>query len=76
MTDTTADRLRALVDRPVSIAELREALDTPLSPAEREAVAELVGWFTRRYPTGAERLAYIRRAYRRWQATRVVADPG
>ena len=26
----------------------------------------LVAWFTQRYPTGAERLAYARRAYARW----------
>jgi hypothetical protein len=76
MTGESADRLRALVDRPVSIAELRAALDTPLSDAERAAVAELVAWFTRRYPTGAERLAYVRRAYRRWHRTRVVAHAG
>lgn len=26
----------------------------------------LIEWFTRRYPTPAERLAYARRAYARW----------
>jgi hypothetical protein len=68
MSDTADHPLRALIDRRVSAAELREALDSPLSPAERETVAELVGWFTRRYASGAERLAYVRRAYQRWRA--------
>ncbi len=27
---------------------------------------ELVRWFRRRYPTAADRLAYVRRAYKRW----------
>jgi hypothetical protein len=67
MTDETRDHLRRLVDRRVSRAELREALDAPLSDAEREEILTLKRWFTRRYPTGAERLAYVRRAYARWQ---------
>jgi hypothetical protein len=36
---------------------------------EREEILSLVAWFRRRYPTPADRLAYVRRAYRRWQAT-------
>ena len=35
-------------------------LDTPISHAERKEVLALVAWFTRRYPTPAERLAYVR----------------
>jgi hypothetical protein len=67
MTDEARDRIRRLVDRRVSSAELREALDAPLSDAEREEILALRRWFTRRYPTGAARLAYVRRAYARWQ---------
>ena len=66
MTDETRDRIRRLVDRRVSSAELREALEVPLSDAEREEILALKRWFTRRYPTGAARLAYVRRAYARW----------
>lgn len=36
-------------------------------PAEEIAETRaLIAWFTRRYPTGAERLAYVRRATQRW----------
>lgn len=67
----TRDRLPArvleLIDRRVTLAELRAASDTPLTPAEREEIVSLARWFCRRYPTPAERLAYVRQAYRRWQ---------
>jgi hypothetical protein len=43
----------------------------PIGPDEREGILALVAWFRRRYPTPAERLAYIRRAYRRWQGALV-----
>ena len=36
------------------------------TPEERAADIELIAWFMRRYPTPEERLAYARRAYRRW----------
>jgi hypothetical protein len=67
MTEETRDRIRRLVDRQVSATELREALEAPMSDAEREEILVLKRWFTRRYPTGAARLAYVRRAYARWQ---------
>ena len=41
-----------------------------LSEAERQETLSLIRWFRRRYPTPAERLAYVRRAYRRWAAAR------
>ncbi len=66
MTDETRDRICRLVDRRVSSAELREALDAPLSDAEREEILAFRRWVTRQYPTGAARLAYVRRAYPRW----------
>jgi hypothetical protein len=59
-------RIRELVDRSLSPAEVRAWLDTPISSAEREEVLALVAWFTRRYPTPIERLAYVRQAYARW----------
>jgi hypothetical protein len=46
-------------------------LTAPISDAEREDALALVRWFRRRYPTGAERLAYVRRASRRWLTHRV-----
>ena len=56
-------------DRALGPAEAREYLDAPISPAEWDEVLALVHWFRRRYPTPAERLAYVRRAYARWRRT-------
>ena len=61
-------RVRALAERTLSAAEVRAALVVPLGDAEREEARSLIRWFRRRYPTPAERLAYARRAYRRWRA--------
>jgi len=43
--------------------------EAPITQAERDEVEALVRWFRRRYPTPAERLAYVRRAYARWRRT-------
>ncbi|MGQ0734512.1 MAG: hypothetical protein ACT4QD_12760 [Acidobacteriota bacterium] len=61
-------RLAAAVDRRLSREEIEAYLKTPVSAGERDEVLALVRWFRRRYPTGAERLAYVRRASRRWAA--------
>jgi hypothetical protein len=63
-------RIRALTERQLSPEEVEAALQTPVDEAEREEILSLVAWFRRRYPTPADRLAYVRRACRRWQATR------
>jgi len=60
---------RSFHDRVLGPAEARAYLDAPISEAEREEVLALVRWFRRRYPTPAERLAYVRRAYARWRRT-------
>jgi hypothetical protein len=62
------ERLRALSERQLSPEEVRAALEQPLGAAEEEESRSLIRWFRRRYPTPAARLAYARRAYRRWQA--------
>ncbi len=67
---STRARLRVEADRQLSPADVDAYLDTPVSEAEREQVLGLVRWFRRRYATGAERLAYVRRAYRRWTSYR------
>jgi hypothetical protein len=59
------DTLQAIVESEVSADEARAYLETPISSTERDDVIALVRWFTRRYPTGAERLAYVRRAHQR-----------
>jgi hypothetical protein len=50
----------------LSREELDERRRVPLGEDERQEILSLVDWFRRRYPTPAERLAYARRAYRRW----------
>lgn len=61
-------RARAVAERELSPEEFAAGLRIPLTEAEIEATAELVRWFTTRYPTPGERLAYVRRACRRWMA--------
>jgi hypothetical protein len=60
------DTLGEVIHRRVSPEEAAAYISAPISDAERDEVLSLVRWFTRRYPTGAERLAYVRRAHRRW----------
>ncbi len=69
----TRKRLAALAERRLTPDEVREALAIPLTDSEREESLSLIRWFRRRYPTAGERLAYVRRAYRRWSA---VQDAG
>lgn len=47
--------------------EFDRRVRAPLTEAEERDVAELVGWFTRRYPTVKERFAYARRKLRQLQ---------
>jgi hypothetical protein len=61
----TADDFWLAIDD-VTREELQEALQGPSGEDEREGVLTLLRWFTRRYPTGEERLAYARQASRRW----------
>lgn len=65
--------LAAGPERRLAPAEARAYLDAPFTDAEREEVRALVGWFCRRYPTPLDRLAYVRRAYARWERTRSLA---
>ena len=60
-------RVEAEVEHQLSPEEAAAYLDAPWSDVERADVRGLVAWFRGRYPTGAERLAYARRAYRRWK---------
>jgi hypothetical protein len=59
-------RARALAERVLEPEEFRRLLAVPIGEAEEEEARSLIRWFRRRYPTPAERLAYVRRAYRRW----------
>jgi hypothetical protein len=59
-----------VVNRELTAEELRAYVDQPVTSAEREGLRDLVRWFTTRYPTPLERLAYVRRASVRWSRTR------
>lgn len=64
------------LERPLPPAEFERRIRVPLSDEEVEETAALVRWFTRRYPTVAERFAYVRRAWRRWtRPTRLESPP-
>lgn len=65
-SETTMVAIWNEANRTVSADEVRRYLETPISDAERQQVLDLVRWFRRRYPTGGERLAYVRKAYARW----------
>jgi hypothetical protein len=69
MTADLRERIAALTERRVSAEEVRRAVEDPIPASERDDVLSLVHWFTRRYPTAADRLAYVRRAYARWRTT-------
>jgi hypothetical protein len=70
-----AARLKLLSERLLSRDEVEAALRIPIDDAEREEILSLVAWFRRRYPTPRDRLAYVRRAYRRWRNTLELTDP-
>jgi hypothetical protein len=46
--------------------EFERRVRAPITEAEARDVAELVEWFTRRYPTAKERFAYARRKLRQY----------
>ena len=62
------EELRSLAERRLSLEEFEAYVRAPMSPREEADIFDLIGWFTRRYPTPLERLAYVRRAYKRWKA--------
>jgi hypothetical protein len=61
-------KMRAVAERRLSAEEFDAYVNAPMDDFEREQIRGLIAWFRRRYPTPAERLAYARRAYRRWAA--------
>jgi len=61
---------RSVYERRLTSREVSDWLATPISAAEVANVEDLVRWFTGRYPTARQRLAYARRAYSRWTTRR------
>lgn len=66
VSNATRAHLAQLATRELSDEEWRAQAAIPLSPDEIESTLALARWFRGRYPTAAERLAYVRRAYARW----------
>jgi hypothetical protein len=63
----TLERVRDFAERQLDPEEVEAILRIPIGDEERADVVALISWFRRRYPTPRERLAYIRRATRRWR---------
>lgn len=59
-------RIAELVDAPLDREEFLARIEAPLTDEELREAAELHRWFTRRYPTAGERLAYARRKFEEW----------
>jgi hypothetical protein len=68
-------RVHALANETLEPEEFLRRLAIPIGEAEEAETRSLVRWFRRRYPTPAERLAYCRRAYRRWTKAVAAARP-
>jgi len=66
ITPEARAKLSALAERRLSEDEWRAEMAIPLSPEEIESTLALVRWFRGRYPDVSSRLAYTRRAYKRW----------
>jgi hypothetical protein len=76
--DVHAEDRRALAaeaNRQLSPEEWAAYVNQPLSAEERQNIEELLDWFARKYPTPAARLAYARRAYRRWVRNLAASSP-
>jgi len=67
-TPEEIDTIREIANRPLTSAEVHAAVEGPWTDGEREEAVALLEWFARRYPKPSDRLAWARRAYRRWKA--------
>ena len=61
--------VEALSQRQLSQEEFRAWADSEIPPEELEEMQALIRWFTRRYPTPAERLRSARRRHVQLQET-------
>jgi hypothetical protein len=66
LSDADIAAVRELAERQLTREEFTAYVSAPCSPEERAEHDEMIAWFTRRYPTPAQRLAWARRAWRRW----------
>src|SRR5262249_33520001 len=63
-------QLANLIAARLSLEEFERRVRAPLTDAEVQEIAELVSWFSRRYTTAKERLAYARRKFRQYAQAR------
>ncbi len=61
-----ATAIAARCETPLTIEDLDRRTAVPPTEAEIAELADLVRWFTTRYPTARERFAYVRRKYAEW----------
>ena len=64
-----SEGVQRAIDRVVTLEELHDVLERPISATDRDEVMSLIRWFTTRYPSPEARLAYVRQAYARWTRT-------
>ena len=62
----TIAAIQELAQRRLAPEEVSARLRVPIGEDERLEILALIDWFCRRYPSPAQRLAYARKAYRRW----------
>ena len=59
--------LRAMAEHRLGADDLEEALETSLSPEERDEILTQLRWSQQRYQSPGERLAHMLEAVKRWQ---------
>ena len=69
-TPAALNRVSAMAERRLTIAEFDNYVNAPMSDQEREEILASVAWFRKRYPTPADRLAAARRACIAWTRAR------
>jgi len=65
-SETAVQSVRRFTERTLAADAFNAYVDAPVSEDERQETLRLIHWFSKRYRTPAERLAYARRAYARW----------
>jgi hypothetical protein len=72
-----ASSLASLVEEPLPADEFDRRVSAPVDPSEAAEIRDLIRWFTRRYATPKERLAYARRKFVEWtRPVRIVRRSG
>jgi hypothetical protein len=74
LTDVDLAAVRAASQRELTCDEVAAYAAAPMTAEERAGIDEMIDWFTRRYPSPGERLAWARRAWRR--LNRAMPRPG